>query len=406
MSDGPRVLFLLCPGVQARMYLIGLIHGAKARGIPHGVVELGPLWDHMAQTADKAAAAREIEHELTRLIRAERFTHALGYGYNGVELGRLHSPTSTCRPLLPDLGVRHIMLWTDHPNWMSRGIALHPVMRRVLSDPGHSHFLKSHAAAAEARRVLAWPNVHEVAMGEAYDLLPPVEAPEPLYDAIVISGSIHPVPATAAAWLAEDDPNPAEIDAAMSEEVEARVLRIPGWEDSRGAIRAILAEKRRRPDHAIASHAMEQTGPVRPEIDRLMADPARWYAGLAELQRLSGWRRDFWIAWLARRTRVAVLGGDASCLGIEQEASHREWVPYADQPRAYALGACAVTINAGHDEEGCTHKPFQIAASGVACVHHATRGLEDQFESGREVGVFWSGAWPATGLGGGTWGPR
>jgi spore maturation protein CgeB len=45
-------------------------------------------------------------------------------------------------------------------------------------------------------------------------------------------------------------------------------------------------------------------------------------------------------------------------------------------------------VNAGHDEEGVTHKPFQIAASGSVLVHHATSELEEYLESGRECLLF------------------
>ena len=45
-------------------------------------------------------------------------------------------------------------------------------------------------------------------------------------------------------------------------------------------------------------------------------------------------------------------------------------------------------ISRGHDEEGLTHKPFQIAACGVPMVHIDRVGLAECFTPGREVASF------------------
>ena len=63
-------------------------------------------------------------------------------------------------------------------------------------------------------------------------------------------------------------------------------------------------------------------------------------------------------------------------------------VSYWEQSSAYAQGRIAVNIPQPHDQEGLSHKPFQIAASGVAMAHLNRRGLEKCFTLGEEVEVF------------------
>jgi hypothetical protein len=259
------VLVLLSPGVQARMYLVGLVDAARRLEIPHAAVELKPLWDHVRSAGDAGVAAGEIARDLSALVRRERFTHVLGYGYNGVELGRVHTPTSTAEPLFPSLGLRHLMLWTDHPNWMAEGIALHPVMRRVLANGRHAHFVKSEGAAAEAARVLGWPNIHALAMGEAYDLLPPAAAREPEYDAAVIWGAAPALPEYARPFLDSADPDPAEIDAAGAAAVlEGWPARAPGGLGIEAAA-ALLEAKGSRPLDALFRIAGDLPGAGRGE---------------------------------------------------------------------------------------------------------------------------------------------
>ena len=51
-------------------------------------------------------------------------------------------------------------------------------------------------------------------------------------------------------------------------------------------------------------------------------------------------------------------------------------------------GKVAINISQGNEEEGASHKPFQIAASGVAQVHIDRKGLSDYFEPHREIELF------------------
>ncbi len=74
-----------------------------------------------------------------------------------------------------------------------------------------------------------------------------------------------------------------------------------------------------------------------------------------------------------------------SALGARGSA---EWVDNARPPAVYARGKLALSISGGHNEEGLTHKPFQIAACGVPMIHIDRVGLAECFTPGREVASF------------------
>lgn len=388
------VLVLLNPGRQSRWYLLGLARAGERLGMKVAGLELKGLWDRVQGATDKAGAIRGIGGELRRVCERERLTHVIGYGYNGVELGQVFGPG--VEPLFASLGMQHLMLWTDHPNWMMHGSALEPAMREVLGHRRHVHFLKSEIAAAEARGVLGWAHVFGLAMAEDYELVRPGGGGRRTHDVVAIVGSAGVIAPELVRFLEEDDPDAAEIDGVMAPKALAALrgamVGQPGWAGAADEVmdwgERVLAARRGRALDAVWRLAGEP-GLVAPGW--LMADGRRWFGAGAGLRVATQWRREFWLAWLGRRRRVLVCGCDARGLTPDQPEGARGWVEYERQGEVYGLGGCAVNVNAGHDEEGCTHKPFQIAAAGAGCVHHRTRGLEALFEEPGEIRTFATG---------------
>src|SRR5690606_13131032 len=104
------------------------------------------------------------------------------------------------------------------------------------------------------------------------------------------------------------------------------------------------------------------------------------------------WRRRFWPAWLAQRADVGLYGcAQTDALPPELNPAPG-WVSYIEQPSVYARGHVALNINAGHDEEGLTHKPFQIASAAAACIHHDAGRRSEAFPLGEEVIAFQRGS--------------
>jgi hypothetical protein len=383
-----RVLILLNPGRQSRQYLLGLAAGADRAGIPCLRLELGPIWQR-ATGVEGAAVLASVRAQVGVLARKYGITHVIGYVYNGtldLGLGSGNPPPT----LWDELGVHHILLWTDHPEWAAKGAAIDPRCRDLLAGPGRTHLVKSQSAADEAHAVLGWPNIHALPMAEDYAALAAPTDDPPVHDAVAIVGDAAPPPRASLQFLDHDDPDPAAIDAQLRPHAELAWRRAVGT-DHDALLDAWLNAKAHDPQTSFWRLAAD-LGPAHgASLSWLRADPCRYYTAVQAMRRMVGWRRNFWLAWLGRRADLGLYGSSAASMGIPQAQGADAWVPYADQARVYARGHAALNINAAHDEEGLTHKPFQIAGSATPCIHHSVPTLGDYFQPKREVLTFQRG---------------
>ncbi len=395
VSD-PRILFLINPGKQSRHYMLGLARAAERLGLWSARLQLEPIWSHLGRHtgADQQRVLQNVHTQIGLKVRNDRITHVVGYVFNGThDLGLFRGEDGDPDSIFRAMGVRHLMLWTDHPEWTLDGMALADPIRGTLARPGLVHFVKSRSAAEEVRHVLGWRDVHAIDMAEDYTTLAPAPSVSPVHDVVAIIGGAPSLPAPVTRFLSEDDPDTSAVDESMHAAAESMWRSsLAGGDPGLDALAADwLAAKLASPESSFWRLARSLDPAHAPALDWLGAQPRRWYSGVQALRTMTGWRRAFWLAWLARRVNLGVYGADAAKLGIEQPAPAKQWVEYEKQSSVYALGRAAINTNAAHDEEGLTHKPFQIAASGVACIHHATLGLEDCFEPGSEIAVFRNG---------------
>lgn len=397
----PRILVLLNPGRTSRQYIIGIARAAERRGILGATCELGEVWQQIAGAGAATHAVRaKLARDMQSMLAQRRITHVLGYVHNGVfDFGL--SPGEGGRPcsVFGASGVRHILLWTDHPNWAVGGSALDPRASHVLASLMHTHIVKSESAASELHRIAGWPNVMGMPMAEDYDAVKPDRSARIIHDAVVILSDAFPVPHVLEPYLEENDPDPALLmHAVRPAAVRAWTAFISGAgavPDLRDALLALandwLDAKAARPLDSFFRIGSTLVAQHTEALGWLNADPQRWYAGIAALNAVTAWRRAFWLAWLGRRVNLGVYGSPAERLGLPAQPGQEVWVPYEQQASIYARGACAININAAHDEEGMTHKPFQIVASAVACIHHASRSLDKSFSPGAEIIEFQRG---------------
>lgn len=380
LADPPpmHLLFLLNPGRQSRHYILGLVHAALRLQIPHTTLELDQVWQRVQSAPDKPAAIRDIQTQIARLVKTKSITHALGYVHNGVfDFGTVKDHEGKPRSLLTALGVRHILLWTDHPEWSADGLALKPPILDLLRDDRMHHILKSTSAAAEATAILNWPNISALPMAEDYEALPPIPAAarNPTHDIILIRGDAAPIPPILQPYLDHSDPDPAELDHLLRPAALDKFAS--HFPDHLDLARQWLDAKIAAPDRSFFSSLLTPLS----SLPSALRSPTPYYTALASLRIALHWRRNFWPAWLARRVNVGSYGSPAHDPAFNQSPEQAQWVAYDQQPAIYARGQIALNINAAHDEEGLTHKPFQIAASHLPCIHHHTRDLESCFPS-------------------------
>ncbi len=398
-SENVKLLVLLNPGRTSRRYMQGIARGAESLGILGATLELGDVWAELRNGEGALAQARAAA-SVRDLCERRGITHVIGYTHNGVfDFGPRPDPEGTGAPvgLFTEMGLTHILLWTDHPNWAVQASALRPSPARTLSHPNMLHLVKSQGAAAEIRDVLGWDRTSAIDMAEDPDDLRPARDVDPVHDAVIIQSDASAPPGELLRFLDSDDPCPAAMMRALEPGViSALRTSMESLDAGAGLLgsvaacaRDLIERKIQQPlvcMHTLAAGVRDE----HPEaLAWLKSDPQRWFAFVGSLGGLASWRRSFWPVWLSRRVNVGVYGTGSGSMGLEGESSaHEGWVEYDEQPEIYARGRVAININAAHDEEGLTHKPFQIGASASACVHHATRGLERCFDPGEDAMVF------------------
>jgi len=391
-AANPRPIILLNPGRQSRHYMLGILRAAGSLGLNPATIDIGPIRAQIARAQDPEAAFGAIVDRLRHVVESGSCTDIITYANSGgPELMAWPTDQGT-GTIWTALGLRHHILWTDHPEWATDGMAITPSARRLFKHPNIVHRLKSRPAAEEASAMLGWPGIQSLPVAEDYSTQIPDRSAAPVHDAVAILGSVAALPETLERFLAYEDPNPAEMDRAMIPQTIAPFIDhmqdAPDLDALRRFAGDLLEARAARPFKTIWQHTRSLEAAHPDAVAWITADPERWYRAQGRLRQQSAWRRSFWLAWTARRVDLGVYGCDASALGITQPDGAAKWVPYDQQSTIYARGRCALNINQSHDESGVTHKPFQIVAAGVPLVHHAVAGLTELFTPGHEILVF------------------
>lgn len=381
-----KLLIIQNPGRVSRHYMEGIIRGAEKLNIPHIVCELADTWQRLP------ADAVSIAHEMADLIKREQITAAIGYVFNGLnEFGTVNMNDGRVVSLFEALGVPHLMLWTDHPQWAMDKAAIQPQIQPLLRSRNNHHFLKSVAAAYEITRVLGWPNCHGLPVGEDSEIVSPAVNVQPEFDIVAVVGSPPKMDPRLEPFLEQDDPDIDAIMAVVAETVREKLTSL--WQRSAPAtLRNALT---RMSEDWLARRCVDVTTAAVRHIDALLTDhrnamswlldnPLVYFEAVEHLWVWGRWQRPFMLRYLARYFKVAVFGFDWSSVGIAGGG----WVDYHEQSAAYARGRIAINISQGSEEEGVSHKPFQIAASGVPMLHIHRKGLSDCFEIGPEIEIF------------------
>jgi glycosyltransferase involved in cell wall biosynthesis len=380
------LLILLNPGNFTRHYLVDMAGAAKRLGIRVLTLEIGDIWSarQAGRSFDAAAFAS--------LLREHNVRAVLSSSLNGL----LEFPTAIAgdgrpRPFFEQLGILHLMWWTDHPQWANERIGLREDLQPLLRSPNSHYFVKSQAAALEVRHVLKWPNCHGLPVAENPERLQPVVNAKPDFDVVCVVGSPPNLDPALESFLDNDDPDVAAIHGVLADKVAKQLDDLWRGKGPKLLLTSLTqfgkewTQARRQSPFVASFRLFQALAPAHLAATQwLLANHGAYFDALEILWQFGQWRRAFYIRYLAKYFRVGVLGADWSSVGSPGGG----WVNHDDQPAAYAKGCVALNISQAGDEEGIAHKPFQIAACGVSMAHIHAEGLSDCFEPGSEVAVF------------------
>lgn len=387
LGEDGKLLILLNPGRFTRHSLMDMLRAAERLGIAAGSVEMGEVWaiQQSGKVPDAEAFAAELRRRKVRAV--------LGSGPNGLyEWPVSRGPDGRPIPFFESQGIAHVLWWTDHPQWANERMNLRDDLQPLLRSPNNHHFVKSELAADELRGLLHWPNVCGLPVAEDPDRLRPAEDLEPDFDVVAVMGSPPALSPTVEAFLDQDDPDPTAITRAVAADVLPRLDAL--WSERAPAelVGTLTAFGRAWMERRI-EEPLVGTYRIFLKLVPSFVDAARWlretprvyFDALELFWQIARWQRTFYVRYLAKHFHVGVFGTDWSSVGVGGDGA---WVNHDDQPRVYARGRIALNLSQAGDEEGVSHKPFQIAACGVPMVHVERNGLGECFTPGVEVETF------------------
>lgn len=387
-AGAAALLLLQNPGNVSPHYIGGLGLGAKKMGINVLPFDVAPVWQADGET--KVVLAQRLcdfclQHDISAVLgysNIPSFTFPPFTLFTGENI-----------PFFSALGIPQILFWTDHPHWIQIPDITAPTVLSLMANPLCHHFIKSESAAQDLKDVLKWPASHALPMGEDPDLMDDNTEVTPEYDIVAICGSLTPLPDCLNRFLEQDDPDPVEICRTFANTVndnlkkclsaEASVRSCVG-QDLDAFCECLMETRLQNLEKPIRECIIIASQSFR-DIFNVLIQNANCYLDVHRaLWRFSGWERTFYLAYLARHFKVAVFGKKCPML----DCTVKGWIDYRQQARVYATGRMAINISQAHDDEGVTHKPFQIAASRIPMLHIYRKGLDQLFTPEREVSVF------------------
>ncbi|UCE58755.1 MAG: glycosyltransferase family 1 protein [Phycisphaerales bacterium] len=380
-----KLLILLNPGNMSRHWMLDIAEASMGLGIETLTVELGAVWQA------KHEGKKINEQEFADTLRGNNVRAVLSYTMNGLaDWSFTSGPADRPVPFFERLGIPHIMWWSDQPQWANEKEALRPNLQEALKSPNHHHFVKSDLAALELEEILGWPNCHGMPLAEGAGDATIIDDVEPEFDVVAVAGSPPNLTPEMEVFLDHDDPDVNAITGIIAKDVAEELSQI--WQRAPSDLRSSLQSFGQQWLDAKCTNPLTGLYRLFKKLEPDFPDPCAWLRGnyaayfeaLEQLWRLRNWMRTFTLRYLAKYFSVGVFGkhwGGTSAPG-------GAWVEYHDQVRAYARGKIAINVLQGNDEEGVSHKPFQIAAAGVPMLHNDARGLPDYFTPDKEVALF------------------
>ena len=379
-----RVLVLQNPGKFTRHYLADIAEALNALGIEPVTMELSEVWEasNRGETIDASPLARRLAELNVRAV--------VGSGMNGVfEWPMVRESDGRPIPLFEQIGIPHLLWWTDHPQWACERQALRPELQAAFQSPNCHHFVKNDQAAEELRTVLHWPNCYGLPVAENACRLKPVENVEPEYDVVSIIGSPPVLDEKIEALLSDDDPSVTQIQSIIADSVEPELASV--WEhhapsnlrDDAVAFGKAWINARKQEANIGNLGIVNGLAESHPEVvDWLLSTHMAYFEALEKMWAFGSWQRIFYTRFAAKYFTVGVFGHEG---WREAGIPGGGWVEHDDMPSVYAKGRLALNVTQRGDEEGVAHKPFQIAASGVPMLHNDVPGLADCFAPDFEV---------------------
>jgi hypothetical protein len=371
-----NVLFFLHPGTNSRSIFLDVIKGFSAAGHSAVTWDTSEVAQLLVQQPQKEIEIREqVANQISKIIRERKIDLAVAMWANGLNLTSNHRIDGRLVSMFERLACPHLLVWLDSPERANRQ-SLRPVFKSgFFSMPYLFHFINNPRTATEMRRVYHFDNVLPRQYGINPDVFKPYPNEPKQYDLVFNAnyGAWDDAPDWVSGELQKEEPDLLAIRAAVAQSQRAERLKLvdryaAAVKDAAGQMIERLAqiqlEQRERP---MLQRFQELAAAGNAAAKLTLEEPELYAAVATEVRRIELYERQFVFTHLSKHFNCGLFGViDYSRLGCTVKSIGA--VKYEDQARIYNQAKIGLSVMRWEDEAGFHLKPFEITASGIACV--------------------------------------
>jgi spore maturation protein CgeB len=370
------VLFFLHPGTNSRSQFTDLIKGFGQAG--HTVI----IWDTTqaaqlitAQPQNQAAIREQVSTQLGKLIRDRKIDMSVAMWGNGLGLTSNHQIDGRVVTFFERLACPHLLMWLDAPE-RAHQESVRPVFKSgFFGLPYLFHFINNPVTAIEMREVYRFKNVLPRHYGVNPDAFKPYPDEPKQFDLVFNAnfGCWDDAPDWVSGELGKDEPDILALRTAVAQSQRNERLKLverfaPALGDAADLMLERLAEmqlqNRERP---MLGRVRELTAAGSAAAKATLEDPELYAAVATQIRRIESYERAFVFVHLSKHFNCGLFGNiDYSRMGCSVKSLGL--VKYEDQARIYNQAKIGLSVMRWEDEAGYHVKPYEITASGVACM--------------------------------------
>lgn len=394
-----RILFILQPGTNSRSNFLDMIGGCRAAGHDCLIWELAPIWSlyqHGSQA--KSALMEDTSSLLATFIKSNKVDLTVAMWANATLSFSNPIQNGRAITLFEAIQHPHLMLWLDSPERAHQRGIIDLFKKHLFDSPYLYHWINNTCSAEEMREVYGFSNV----IPHRYGINPAIFRADPSikkdFD-IVFSGGggdgSQPTPVMLEE-IEKDEPDMMRIRKSFADNLRLGIEALASKLESARPVaakeffRRLLAsqvENRATPVlHRIRQLAAQDAG-MKHIAQEVINEPKAYAQTAGAIRQMEDFGRAFTISYLSRHFKCAIFGKvDYSAFGCRAESLG--FIGYDEQAKIYARGKFGLSVMRWQDEEGIHIKPYEICASGSACLAELRPGLEKIFDLEREIVSF------------------
>ena len=394
-----NVLFLIQPGTNSRSIFLDMLDGVEKAGHSVFRMELQPFWQIQQRTGDQWSAIQgDLSQMLANYIRDHKIDITVSMWANALTTFGLFKQEEQLTTLFDVMKHPHLLMWLDSPERAHDGSMVSLFRTTVFQSPHLYHFINNEGTAREMTDVLNMANVMPCAYGINTDVFKPEPTVAKQYDIMYSAGGGDRWQKPTEQMRAEvdrDDPDIDGIRQSLASELGPTLDEIAGRfvEVQRAGVRKVL-------DQLLTMQLANPSTPMVPRLETIAHDaeltgsvaalasaPKAYIDATMAVRSIEHFYRTFAFAYLAKHFNCGMFGSaDFSAWGIDVPSAG--FVEYADQSKLYSQAHLGLSVMRWQDECGLHIKPFEIAASGTACLAQHRAGIDELYTDGQEIVTF------------------